>query len=112
VRDIARSRAFYERALEPGIRLVESSQGPHGFVTADRGDLCIKEQETSAGPVHIAFAAQTARPLMPSTPRPWRQEGSTTESLGCGLGTTRRTTPHSFSTRTGTTSKLSSAAIA
>ena len=31
VRDIARSRAFYERALQPfGVRVVQSSQGP-GF---------------------------------------------------------------------------------
>ena len=58
VRDIARSRAFYERALQPfGVRVVESSQGPLGFATDDRGDFWIKEQGTAAGPVHIAFAA-------------------------------------------------------
>jgi catechol 2,3-dioxygenase-like lactoylglutathione lyase family enzyme len=58
VRAIERSRAFYARALQPfGIGLVESSQGPHGFVTADRGDFWIKEEETAAGPVHIAFVA-------------------------------------------------------
>ena len=39
VRDIARSRAFYERALQPfGVRVVESSQGP-GFTIDDREDL-------------------------------------------------------------------------
>src|SRR4051812_21528903 len=58
VRDIARSRAFYERALQPfGVRVVQSSQGPLGFATDDGGDFWIKEQETAAGSVHIAFAA-------------------------------------------------------
>jgi catechol 2,3-dioxygenase-like lactoylglutathione lyase family enzyme len=57
VRDIARSRAFYERALKPlGVRVVQSSQGPLGFARDDQ-DLWIKEQETPGGPVHIAFAA-------------------------------------------------------
>jgi catechol 2,3-dioxygenase-like lactoylglutathione lyase family enzyme len=57
VRDLARSRAFYERALQPfGVRVVESSLGP-GFAIDDRGDFWIKEQEMAAGSVHIAFAA-------------------------------------------------------
>jgi catechol 2,3-dioxygenase-like lactoylglutathione lyase family enzyme len=57
VRDIARSRAFYERALQPfGVRVVESSQGP-GFTIDDREDFWITEQEVAAGSVHIAFAA-------------------------------------------------------
>ena len=57
VRDIARSRAFYERALQPfGVRVVQSSQGP-GFAIDDRGDFWIMEQEMAAGSVHIAFAA-------------------------------------------------------
>jgi catechol 2,3-dioxygenase-like lactoylglutathione lyase family enzyme len=56
VRDIAKSRAFYERALQPlGVRVVQSSQGP-GFARNDQ-DFWIQEQETAAGPVHIAFAA-------------------------------------------------------
>jgi catechol 2,3-dioxygenase-like lactoylglutathione lyase family enzyme len=56
VRDLARSRGFYERALQPfGVRVVESSQGP-GFALDDH-DFWITEQETAAGPVHIAFAA-------------------------------------------------------
>ena len=58
VRYIARSRAFYERALQPfGVRIVESSQGSIGFTTDDDEDFWIKEDETAAGPVHIAFAA-------------------------------------------------------
>jgi catechol 2,3-dioxygenase-like lactoylglutathione lyase family enzyme len=57
VRDLARSRAFYERALQPfGARVVESSLGP-GFAIDDRGDFWIREQEMAAGSVHIAFAA-------------------------------------------------------
>jgi catechol 2,3-dioxygenase-like lactoylglutathione lyase family enzyme len=57
VRNVAKSRAFYERALQPlGVRVVESSQGP-GFATDDRGDFWLQEQETAAGPVHVAFAA-------------------------------------------------------
>ena len=57
VRDLARSRAFYERALQPfGVRVVESSLGP-GFAIDDRGDFWIGEQEVAAGSVHIAFAA-------------------------------------------------------
>ena len=56
VRDIARSRAFYERALQPlGVRVVQSSQGP-GFAI-DNQDFWIMEQEKAAGSVHIAFAA-------------------------------------------------------
>jgi catechol 2,3-dioxygenase-like lactoylglutathione lyase family enzyme len=81
VRDIAKSRAFYERALEPfGVRVVQSSQGP-GFATDDRGDFWIQEQETAAGPVHIAFSAPDGETVMRSTPQPSRQEGSTTEGL-------------------------------
>ena len=57
VRDLARSRAFYERALHPfGVRVVESSLGP-GFAIDNRGDFWIREQEMAAGSVHIAFAA-------------------------------------------------------
>jgi catechol 2,3-dioxygenase-like lactoylglutathione lyase family enzyme len=57
VRDIARSRTFYERALQPfGVRVVQRSQGP-GFAIDDRGDFWIMEQEMAAASVHIAFAA-------------------------------------------------------
>jgi catechol 2,3-dioxygenase-like lactoylglutathione lyase family enzyme len=57
VRDIARSRAFYERALQPlGVRVVQSSQGPAGFAIGEV-DFWITEEEMAAGSVHIAFAA-------------------------------------------------------
>jgi catechol 2,3-dioxygenase-like lactoylglutathione lyase family enzyme len=53
---MARSRAFYERALQPlGVRVVETSQGP-GFALDDQ-DFWIIEQEVAAVSVHIAFAA-------------------------------------------------------
>jgi catechol 2,3-dioxygenase-like lactoylglutathione lyase family enzyme len=56
VRDLARSRAFYERALQPfGVRVVQTSQGP-GFALGDQ-DFWITEHEVAAGSVHIAFAA-------------------------------------------------------
>jgi catechol 2,3-dioxygenase-like lactoylglutathione lyase family enzyme len=55
VRDLARSRAFYERALKPfGVRVVESPLGP-GFALGDQ-DFWIGEREVAAS-VHIAFSA-------------------------------------------------------
>ena len=56
VRDVRRSRTFYERALEPfGVKVVESSQGP-GFAIEGGGDLD-RGRGTPAAPVHVAFAA-------------------------------------------------------
>jgi len=56
VRDLTRSRAFYERALQPfGVRVVQTAQGP-GFALEDQ-DFWITEQEVAAGSVHVAFAA-------------------------------------------------------
>jgi catechol 2,3-dioxygenase-like lactoylglutathione lyase family enzyme len=57
VRDVRRSRTFYERALEPfGVKVVESSRGP-GFAIEGGGDFWIGEGEPPAAPVHVAFAA-------------------------------------------------------
>ena len=57
VRDVRRSRTFYERALEPfGVKVVESSQGP-GFAIEGGGDFWIGAGEPPAAPVHVAFAA-------------------------------------------------------
>jgi catechol 2,3-dioxygenase-like lactoylglutathione lyase family enzyme len=59
VRELSLSRAFYEQALKPfDVRVVQSSQGPLGFVTDGRGDLWIKEGTPGAGSVHIAFVAR------------------------------------------------------
>ncbi len=60
VRDLSLSRRFYEEALKPfGVRVVESSQGPLGFVTDGRGDFWIKQGTPVAAPVHIALAAES-----------------------------------------------------
>ena len=57
VRDVRRSRTFYEQALEPfGVKVVESSHGP-GFAIEGGGDFWIGEGEPPAAPVHVAFAA-------------------------------------------------------
>jgi catechol 2,3-dioxygenase-like lactoylglutathione lyase family enzyme len=57
VRELERSRRFYERTLEPfGIRTVESSEGQIGFGPEGREDFWIREGEPAA-PVHLAFAA-------------------------------------------------------
>ena len=57
VRDMTRSRTFYEQALEPfGVTVVESSRGP-GFAIEGGGDFWIEEGEPPAAPVHLAFAA-------------------------------------------------------
>jgi catechol 2,3-dioxygenase-like lactoylglutathione lyase family enzyme len=99
VRDIARSRAFYERALQPlGLRVVQSSQGSLGFATDDGEDFWIQEEETAAGSVHTAFAAPDRATVMRSTPQPSRREGSTTNDPVCDLTITPGTTPHSSST--------------
>jgi catechol 2,3-dioxygenase-like lactoylglutathione lyase family enzyme len=56
VRDLARSRTVYERALQPfGVRVVENPLGP-GFALDDQ-DFWIMEEEMAAGSVHIAFSA-------------------------------------------------------
>jgi catechol 2,3-dioxygenase-like lactoylglutathione lyase family enzyme len=56
VRDVAQSRAFYERALKPfGVTVVQNPLGP-GFALGDQ-DFWIMEQEVAAVSVHIAFAA-------------------------------------------------------
>ena len=56
VRDLRRSRTFYEQALEPfGVKVVESSQGldlPSRVV-----EVFWIEGEPPAAPVHVAFAA-------------------------------------------------------
>ena len=58
VRDVKRSRTFYERALEPfRVRLVESSQGPIVFATEGGGDFWIKEGKPAAADIDLAFAA-------------------------------------------------------
>ena len=58
VSDVSLSKGFYEQALKPfDLSVVQSSQGPLGFVTDGRGEFWIKEGTPPAAPVHIAFAA-------------------------------------------------------
>lgn len=57
VRDLGRSRTFYERALEPfGVKVLESSLGP-GFAIEGGGDFWVGEGDPPSAPVHVAFAA-------------------------------------------------------
>jgi catechol 2,3-dioxygenase-like lactoylglutathione lyase family enzyme len=59
VRDVSRTRFFYEEALKPfGVSVVQSSQGPLGFVTDGRGDFWIREGEPDAALMHVAFGAR------------------------------------------------------
>src|SRR6185436_7297888 len=56
VRDVARSRTFYERALRPlGVTAVEDPLGPR-FALGDQ-DLWLLEREEAVVRMHIAFAA-------------------------------------------------------
>ena len=67
VRDVRRSRTFYERALEPfGVKVVESSQGP-GFAIEGGGDFWIGEGEPRPRPFMWLSPQQTEPPLTSST---------------------------------------------
>lgn len=60
VTDLARSQAFYEKALKPlGIRLV-ASDGQHyvGFGAGRKGFFWLHPTETPPTRVHVAFASE------------------------------------------------------
>ncbi len=60
VTDLARSQAFYEKALKPlGIRLV-AGDGAHyaGFGTGEKGFFWLYPAGTPPTRVHIAFASE------------------------------------------------------
>jgi len=60
VTDLAKSQAFYEKALKPlGIRLV-AGDGAHyaGFGTGPQGFFWLGPTETPPTRVHVAFAAE------------------------------------------------------
>jgi catechol 2,3-dioxygenase-like lactoylglutathione lyase family enzyme len=60
VADLARSRDFYTRALEPlGMHMVEYSGGEIGFGPPGAEDLGLVEGGPAQPPLHIAFAAAT-----------------------------------------------------
>lgn len=60
VTDLAKSQAFYEKALKPlGIRLV-AADGMHyaGFGTEQKGFFWLGPTETPPSRVHVAFASE------------------------------------------------------
>ena len=99
VRDVPRSRALYERALQPfGVRAVESPLGL-GFALGDQ-DYWIGERDVAAGSVHIAFAAPDRETVDAFHAVAVEAGGSTMDGPGCDLSITPGTTPRSFSTPT------------
>ena len=108
VRDLSRSRAFYERALEPfGVTAVESSQGP-GFAIEGGGDFWIGEGD----PRPLLFMWRSPQPTeLPSTSSTAplsKPAAATTVRQVFARITTPGITQRSSSTRTATTSKRSS----
>ena len=66
VRDVRRSRTFYEQALEPfGVTVVESSQGP-GFAIEGGGDFWIGKGNPRPLPFMWPSPQQTEPPLTSS----------------------------------------------
>ena len=105
VRDVRRSRTFYEQALEPfGVKVVESSQGP-GFAIEGGGDFWIGEGEPPAAPVHVAFAAADRATVDKFHRAALEAGGRDNGAPGLRPNTTPGTTQRSSSIRTGTTSK-------
>src|SRR5919201_3611986 len=67
VRDVRRSRTFYEQALEPfGVQVVESSRGP-GFAIEGGGDFWIEEGEPRPLPCMWPSPQPTEPPSTSST---------------------------------------------
>jgi catechol 2,3-dioxygenase-like lactoylglutathione lyase family enzyme len=62
VRDYARSKAFYQRALAPlGYQLAMES-GPHaGFADAKGPSLWLNGEPTALAPMHVAFRAASRK---------------------------------------------------
>jgi catechol 2,3-dioxygenase-like lactoylglutathione lyase family enzyme len=61
VRDLARSRAFYEAALAPLDAQVVEAGGEVAFGPPGAEDLALAEGEPPSGPLHLAFAAAGRR---------------------------------------------------
>ena len=58
VKDFAKSRKFYERALEPlGLKVQSADETSAGFGAGDTTGLGIAQDKPASGGVHIAFAA-------------------------------------------------------
>ena len=61
VRDLARSRAFYEAVLAPLEAEVIESGGGVAFGPPGAEDLALAEGDTPSGPLHLALAAAGRR---------------------------------------------------
>jgi catechol 2,3-dioxygenase-like lactoylglutathione lyase family enzyme len=58
VKDGARSRKFYQKALAPlGYKLMHEFEGGGGFGAEDKSTLWISQGAPHASPVHVAFSA-------------------------------------------------------
>jgi catechol 2,3-dioxygenase-like lactoylglutathione lyase family enzyme len=58
VRDVARSRAFYEAALAPlGLSVLMENEGSVGFGAGRRAAFWLNPGSETSGPVHVAFVA-------------------------------------------------------
>ena len=112
VRDLRRSRTFYEQALEPfGVKVVESSQGP-GFTIEGGGGFWIGE----GNPRPLPFmwpSPQPTEPRLTSSTAPLSKPAAATTALRVFAPiTTPGITRRSSLIRTGTTSKRSSTGTA
>ena len=108
VRDVRRSRTFYERALEPfGVKVVESSQGP-GFAIEGGGDFWIGKGNPRPLPFMWPSPQPTEPPLTSSIAPLSKPAAATTARRVFARITTPGITQRSSLTRTGTTSKQSS----
>ena len=111
VRDLRRSRTFYEQALEPfGVKVVESSQG--WVRHRGRWRFLDRGRGTPAAPVHVAFAAADRATVdkfhRAAVEAGGRDNGAPGLRPHYHAGITQR----SSLTRTGTTSKRSSTGTA
>ena len=97
VSDLERSRAFYERALEPlGYRVLIERNGSLGFGRDGKPDFFVHVNRPLSGPTHVAIAS------------PDRATVDAFHAAGLAAGasaptTTSTTTARSSSTRTATT---------
>ena len=112
VRDVRRSRTFYEQALEPfGVKVVESSRGP-GFAIEGGGDFWIGEGEPPPLPFMWPSPQPTELPSTSSTAPLSKPAAATTARRVFARITTPGITQRSSLTRTETTSKRSSTVTA
>jgi catechol 2,3-dioxygenase-like lactoylglutathione lyase family enzyme len=112
--DLARSRGFYEAALQPlGISaamvLTAAETGGAyagvGFGRDGKPQFWISADAAVSGPIHVAFAANDRRRWRRSTAGRWRPAGGTMAGRDCGRTITRAIMARSCSIPTATTWK-------